>query len=484
MADTQHVQDPLEPTEPTEPPAPGAPKEEPEQASTDNPYGLQDALQEQIELALDEARLNEVERLAGGLHSADMADLMERLHPDDRRTVVGVIRPALETDAEFLTYLNPDIREDIIELLNPEELARALTGLDSDDAFEIIEDLEDNVRDDVLNAMPTIARRWIEQGLNYPEYSAGRLMQREFIAVPMFWTVGKTIDFLRTAEDLPDDFYDVFVIDPRYRPTGDIKISKILRSKRSIRLADLVEEEIRSVPATMDQEEVAFLFRQYALTSAAVVDPDGRLIGVVTVDDVVDVIDEEAEDDLLKMGGVSEGDLYRDVVETSRARFAWLGVNLVTAIIASSVIAVFEGTIEQVVALAVLMPIVASMGGNAGTQTLTVAVRAIAMKELSSRNARKVMWKEVLVGGINGVLFAVIAGAVAAAWFQDPLLGLVIGSAMVVTLIIAGLSGTLIPLALDRFKVDPAVASGVFLTTVTDVVGFFAFLGLAAWVLL
>ena len=457
---------------------------EPEAASTDNPYGLQEELQREIEQALDDARLEEVERLASGLHSADMADLLERLHPEDRQTVVEVIRPALQTDAEFLTYLNPDVREDVVEQLDPEELARALTGLDSDDAFTVIEELDDDVREAVLNAMPTIARRWIEEGLNYPEYSAGRLMQREFIAVPMFWTVGKTIDFLRVAEDLPDEFYDVFVIDPRYRPTGDIKISKILRSKRSIRLADLVEEEIRTVPATMDQEEVAFLFRQYDMTSAAVVDGDGRLIGVVTVDDVVDVIDEEAEDDLFKMGGVREGDLYHDVMETSRARFAWLGVNLITAVVASSVIAMFEGTIQQVVALAVLMPIVASMGGNAGTQTLTVAVRAIAMKELSGHNARRVMWKEVLVGSINGVLFAVIAGAVAALWFQDMLLGLVIGSAMIVTLIIAGLSGTIIPLALDRFNVDPAVASGVFLTTVTDVVGFFAFLGLAAWVLL
>ncbi|MCA8909326.1 MAG: magnesium transporter [Rhodospirillaceae bacterium] len=457
---------------------------EPEAASSDNPYGLQEELQREIEQALDDARLEEVERLASGLHSADMADLLERLHPEDRQTVVEVIRPALQTDAEFLTYLNPDVREDVVEQLDPEELARALTGLDSDDAFTVIEELDDDVREAVLNAMPTIARRWIEEGLNYPEYSAGRLMQREFIAVPMFWTVGKTIDFLRVAEDLPDEFYDVFVIDPRYRPTGDIKISKILRSKRSIRLADLVEEEIRTVPATMDQEEVAFLFRQYDMTSAAVVDGDGRLIGVVTVDDVVDVIDEEAEDDLFKMGGVREGDLYHDVMETSRARFAWLGVNLITAVVASSVIAMFEGTIQQVVALAVLMPIVASMGGNAGTQTLTVAVRAIAMKELSGHNARRVMWKEVLVGSINGVLFAVIAGAVAALWFQDMLLGLVIGSAMIVTLIIAGLSGTIIPLALDRFNVDPAVASGVFLTTVTDVVGFFAFLGLAAWVLL
>jgi magnesium transporter len=251
-----------------------------------------------------------------------------------------------------------------------------------------------------------------------------------------------------------------------------------------VRLADLLAEEIKTVPATMDQEEVAFLFRHYGLVSAPVVDEAGRLIGVITVDDVVDVIDEEAEDDLLKLGGVSEDDLYRAVLDTSRSRFSWLGVNLATAILASLVIALFEGTIEQLVALAVLMPIVASMGGNAGTQTLTVAVRSLAMKELTRGNAWRVVWKEVLVGGINGVLFAILTGVIAGLWFGEVLLGAVIGAAMIVNLVAAGFFGSVIPLALDRLRVDPAVASGVFLTTVTDVVGFFAFLGLAAWILL
>ena len=474
MTETQY--DPPEEPRPSRSPA--------DPASTENPYGLDDDLPNAVATALSAGDGPLVDALVEPLHAADLADLLERLAPHDRMALVDVVRARLQTEPVILSSLDEDIREEVVDALDPAELAQALTELDSDDAFGIIEDLDDDLRRRILRAMPTMARRWIEEGLTFPEYSAGRLMQREFIAVPMYWTVGKTIDFLRTARDLPEEFYDIFVIDPMYRPTGDVRISSILRSKRSVRLADLVAEEIRTVPADMDQEEVAFLFRQYDLTSAAVVDDAGRLIGVVTVDDIVDVIDEEAEDDLLKMGGVREDDLYRDVVHTSRARMPWLVINLVTAIIASVVIALFEDTIAQVVALAILMPIVASQGGNAGTQTLTITVRALAMKELTSANARRIAWKEVLVGGVNGVLLAVITGAVAGVWFGDVVLALVIAAAIVVNLVVAGLSGTVIPLALDRLRVDPAVASGVFLTTVTDVVGFFAFLGLATWILL
>ena len=468
----------------TAPDLPPRGRPEPEQASTENPYGLQDELQQQIEDALDDERLGDAERIVVQLHSADLADLLERLHPDDRRAIVGLIRPQLREDPEVLTYLNEDIRGDVLEQMAPAELAQALAELDSDDALDIIEELEEDERRSVLDSLPALDRRWAEEGLSFPEFSAGRLMQREFIAVPMFWTVGKTIDYLREAENLPDEFFDIFVVDPRYRPTGDVRISQILRSKRSVRLADLVDEEIRPVPAAMDQEEVAFIFRQYALTSAPVVDDAGRLIGVITVDDVVDVIDEEAEDDIYKLGGIQESDLYLDALNTSRSRITWLVVNLGTAILASAVIGLFEGAIDQLVALAVLMPIVASMGGNAGTQTLTVAVRALAMKELSGRNAARLVWKEILVGLFNGVLLALVTGLVAGVWFGEPMLGIVMAVAMVGTLIVAGLSGALIPLALERLKVDPAVASGVFLTTVTDVVGFFLFLGLAAAVLL
>ncbi len=459
-------------------------RQQPEQDTSDQGYGLRDELQRQIEEALDAHDTAQVERLLNTLHLADLADLLERLHPEDRQTVVGIIRPTLRIDPDLLAYLSEDVRDELLQHLAPDELAAAVAELDSDDAFGVIETLDDDKRRAVLASLPALERRWAEESLSFPEYSAGRLMQREFVAVPMFWTVGKTIDYLRMAETLPDEFYDIFVVDPRYRPTGDVRISQILRSKRSVRLADLVTEEIRTVPATVDQEEVAFLFRQYDLTSAPVVDDAGRLIGVITVDDIVDVINEEAEDDILKMGGVIEDDLYRDVIETSRARFSWLGVNLITAVVASAVIAIFESTIEQVVALAVLMPIVASMGGNAGTQSLTVVVRALATKELSDRNARRVMWKEMLVGCINGLLFAAIAGTIAALWFGQILLGVVIGMAMIATLMVAGLSGALIPVLLEKLKIDPAVASSVFLTTVTDVVGFFTFLGLAAWILL
>jgi magnesium transporter len=393
-------------------------------------------------------------------------------------------RPHLIGDPEVLTYLDEALREQILDILEPGEIARAMAELDSDDALGLVEDLDEEKREAVLDALPARERLLVEEGLTFPEYSAGRLMQREVVAVPMFWTVGKAIDWLREARNLPDDFHIILAVDPAYRPTAILKLSHILRNRRSAKLRELSSEEIRTIPAEMDQEEVALMFRQYGLVSAPVVDGAGRLIGVITVDDVVDVIDEEAEDDMLKLGGVSGDDLYRATIDTTRARFSWLAVNLLTAIVASGVIAIFESTIEQVVALAVLMPIVASMGGNAGTQSLTVAVRAIAVRELTGDNARRVLSKEVLVGLLNGVIFAVIAGPIAAFWFGDVMIGVVIGSAMILTLICAGFSGTVIPLLLERLKVDPAVASAVFLTTVTDVVGFFAFLGLAAWILI
>jgi magnesium transporter len=325
--------------------------------------------------------------------------------------------------------------------------------------------------------------------LTYPEDSAGRLMQRELVAIPSYWTVGETIDFMRQAaerdaDELPEEFYDIFVVDPKHQPLGTVPLSRVLRTKRPVKVSDLMASEIRPVPVTMDQEDVAFLFRQYDLASAPVVSEDGRLVGVVTHDDVVDVIDEEAEEDLMRMGGVTGTDLYRAAIDTTRSRFSWLVVNLATAIVASIVIGLFEGTIQQIVALAVLMPIVASMGGNAGTQTLTVAVRALAMKELTASNALRIVGKEVLVGGFNGLLFAVLMGIVAWLWFASPEIGIVIAAAMMINLIVAGFAGVAIPVGLDRTGIDPAVGSVVLLTTITDVVGFAVFLGLAALFLL
>ncbi|MFM2044408.1 MAG: putative magnesium transporter [Pseudomonadota bacterium] len=436
---------------------------------------------------LDAGEEVRVAALLADMHAGDIARVLEQAGGADRESLVALLRP--DFDAEILAYLPVELRDEIVEILNPKELAAAVAELDTDDAVDVIQDLDEDAQREILANLPPETRALVEEGLTFPEYSAGRLMSREFVSVPQFWTVGGLLDYLRAAAgaegpELPDQFYDIFIVDPMHRVAGAVPLSRVMRARRTVKLKDILTEDIHRIPATMDQEEVARLFRRYGLVSAPVVDKAGRLIGAVTVDDVVDVITEEAEADLLAMGGVGEGDLYRAVLDTTKSRFSWLAVNLVTAIVASIVIGLFEATIEQVVALAVLMPIVASMGGNAGTQTLTVAVRALATKELSEANAGRVIWKEVLVGTVNGILFAIIAAGVAYAWFGDILIGAVIGAAMVINLISAGLFGAVIPLVLDRLKIDPAVASSVFLTTVTDVVGFLAFLGLASVVLL
>jgi magnesium transporter len=438
---------------------------------------LSHELVDRIEAAVRENDEATVRALVEPLSPADVADILEGLNDEDRVGLIQNLGDAL--DPEVLPELNDAVLEDVLEFLEPDELAAAVADLESDDALEVIGDLEPEQLEDLLGRLPEADQVLLRQGLTYPEYTAGRLMQRDLLAIPGFWTVGDTIDFLRGSQDLPDDFYDIFVIDPRHSPIGQIALSRILRNRRHIMISDIMESPLISFSVTMDQEDLAHEFRQRNLTSAPIVGEDGRLLGVVTIDDIVDVIDEEHEDDLLRMGGVAEGDLYQDTLETTKARFRWLLLNLGTAILASAVIAMFEATIDQIVALAVLMPIVASMGGNAGTQTLTVSVRALAMRQLTRRNAMRILWKEVTVGGINGFLFAVIAGLLAGAWFGDPILGCVIAAAMIVNMVVAGFFGVGIPLALDRLKIDPAVASSVLLTTVTDVVGFFAFLGLA-----
>lgn len=458
-------------------------KRSPEQRAAEAP-----GADEQVGLALEFVRAVEAAIAAGDearvrdllapLHPAGVADLLERLPGEVRQALVDVLRPGL--DPEVLSELDETVRETVMERLHTEEVAAAVTELDSDDAVDLIEDLDKDVQQEVLEAVPEKDRVILETGLAYAEDSAGRLMQRELVAVPGYWTVGEVIDYLRSEEDLPRDFYDLIVVDPRHRPIGSIPLSWILRTKRPIKVGDIMEPDLITVPVTMDQEEVAFLFRQHDLVSAPVVESDGRLVGVITIDDVVDVIDEEAEEDIMHLGGVSTDDLYNAALATTRSRFSWLLVNLGTAFLASVVIFQFEETIEKIVALAVLMPIVASMGGNAGTQSLTVAVRAIAMKELTPTNAFRIVGKEVLVGSFNGLLFAALAGVAAWLWFGDGAIGLVIAAAMIINLVVAGLAGTAIPIGLARTGVDPAVASGVFLTTITDVIGFLAFLGLAA----
>ena len=431
-----------------------------------------------------------VRTLMAELHPADAADLLERLGADERARVVEILRSNF--DSEIFSELDETVRDHVVECLGVENVAAFIVGMDSDDALEVVEELDEDEQQQVLDAIPVGDRTLIEEGLSYPEDSAGRLMQREVVTIPTFWNVGETIDFLRKSADrddgegeneLPTQFFDLFVVDPSHKPVGTIPLSRILRTRRPVSVTDIMETEMKLLPVTTDQEDVAFVFRQRDLVSAPVVDDGGRLVGAVTIDDVVDVIDEEHEEDIMLLGGVKEDDLYDATLDTTRARFMWLLINLGTAILASIVIGLFDATLEQMVALAVLMPIVASMGGNAGTQSLTVAVRALAMKELTSTNAVRVIGKEALVGVFNGVLFAVLIGIVVWLWFGSVGLGVVIGLAMIVNMFVAGLAGTTIPLALDRMGIDPAVASSVFLTTLTDVVGFFVFLGLAALLL-
>ncbi|MEE2996451.1 MAG: magnesium transporter, partial [Pseudomonadota bacterium] len=416
------------------------------------------------------------------LHTAEVADLIEMLRGPMRTQLIEFLRPKF--DPEILTELDEMIRDEVAAQLGTDTIAKAIATLDSDDALNLISTLEETKQRSVLHAISYALRSMLEEGLAFPEESAGRLMQREFVAVPSFWNVGEVIDFLRESDDLPDDFYDIFVVDPRHRLIGYVALSHILRTKRPVAISEVMLSEFVSVPVNMDQEEVAYVFAQQDLISAPVVDNFERLIGVITVDDIVDVIQQEAEEDIMRLGGVHEDDLYAAVFETGKSRFSWLFVNLLTAIMASLVIGLFQGTIEQVVMLAVLMPIAASMGGNAGTQTLTVAVRAIATKELTPANALRVLSKEILVGTFNGILFALIIGVIAWVWAGSIAIAIVMSVAIIITMVIAGLAGAAIPFGLSRTRFDPAIASGVFLTTVTDVVAFVAFVGLGAWFLI
>jgi len=442
-----------------------------------NPDVIRDAI-----MALDSDDGAAIHEIVEPLHPAEIADLIEMLRGPMRTQLVELLRPKF--DPEILAELDETVRDEVAEQLGTETIAKAIAALDSDDALNLISALEETKQRRVLHAISFALRSMLEEGLAFPEESAGRLMQREFVAVPAFWSVGEVIDFLRESDDLPDDFYDVFVVDPRHRLIGYVALNRVLRAKRPVKVRDIMIDEFVSVPVKMDQEEVAYVFAQQNLVSAPVVDESERLIGVITIDDIVDVIHQEAEEDIMRLGGVQEDDLYAAVIDTGRARFMWLFVNLVTAVLASVVIGLFQGTLEQVVMLAVLMPIAASMGGNAGTQTLTVAVRAIAMKELTTANAFRVMSKEVLVGTFNGLLFALIIGVIAFIWSGSVGIGAVMAAAMIITMIIAGLVGAAIPLGLSRTRFDPAIASGVFLTTVTDVVAFLAFLGLGTWFLI
>ncbi|WP_421851231.1 magnesium transporter [Oricola sp.] len=413
------------------------------------------------------------------LHASELGDLLEALENDARRQLARLLGDRF--DFASLTEVDEAIRLDIVGALPNEQIAKAVQEIDSDDAVYILEDLEEDDQAEILAKLPFTERIRLRRSLDYPEESAGRRMQTEFVAVPPYWSVGQTIDYMRDSDDLPNSFAQIFVIDPTFHLVGAVDLDRILRTKRPVKIEDVMHETRHAIPAEMDQEEAAQRFEQYDLLSAAVVDQNERLVGVLTIDDVVDVIQEEAEEDLRRLGGVGDEELSDSVIETTRSRFLWLLVNLATAVLASLVIGLFDATISQMVALAILMPIVASMGGNAGTQTMTVAVRALATRDIDIYNAARIIRRELTVGILNGLLFAAIIGVVAAVWFLDVGLGGVIAAAMVVNMICAALAGILIPLLLHRAGADPAIASSVFVTTVTDVVGFFAFLGLAAW---
>ncbi|MGC2085328.1 MAG: magnesium transporter [Bradyrhizobium sp.] len=412
------------------------------------------------------------------LHEADLGDLIAALAPEDRVRLVELT--GTDFDFSALNEVDDAVREEILEELEPETVAEGVRELESDDAVELLEGLDQEDQEEILEHLPPSERDVLTRSLDYPEGSAGRRMQSEFIAVPPDWTVGQTIDYMRETADLPERFYEIYAVDGTRHWQGAISLDALLRARRPVPLGDLIDEDRRRVSVTDDLAEVARMFGKYNLVAAPVLDADNRLAGVITIDDVVDVIEEEADEDFKALGGVSGDEELSDSVWTiAKGRFNWLLINLATAFLASSVLGLFEGQLEQMVALAVLAPIVASQGGNAATQTMTVAVRALATRELGSSNAFRVVMRELLVGLLNGLAFALVTGVAAMAWFKTPGLGIVIGLAMITNLVAGALGGILIPMVLDRVRADPAVASGTFVTTVTDVVGFFSFLGIA-----
>ncbi|UVO55586.1 magnesium transporter [Sphingomonas sp. SUN039] len=416
--------------------------------------------------------------LVSPLHPADLADLFE-LAPEDRRGAMAAAFGDL-LDGDVLAEMNDHVREGMIDQLEPHQVADIAAELDTDDAVAIIEDMDDADQAAVLRALDPDDRAAIEAALSYPEESAGRLMQRDLVAVPEHWSVGQTIDWLRDNADLTTDFWEIFVVDPAHKPIGTCQLSWILRTPRSVAIADVMKREQTLIPVDMDQEEVALRFQKYALISAAVVDGDGRLAGMITVDDIVHVIQQEAGEDILRLSGAGDGDINEPILMTVRTRLTWLVVNLGTAILAASVVGFFQGEIAKFALLAVLMPIVSGMGGNAGTQTLAVVVRALATNQLTSSNTRRMILREFRIALANGSALGLMIGYAVALIFGNPMLGLVIGSAMVINNLVAGLSGILVPVTLEKFEVDPAVSSAVFVTMMTDVMGFFSFLGLAS----
>jgi magnesium transporter len=433
-----------------------------------------------VRAVLDAVEADDVETvraLVEPLHPADLADLFELVPGEQRAALASAVADRL--DGDVLAEMNDWVRDALIDALEPHQVADLAAELDTDDAVAIIEDLDESEQRAVLRALDPDDRAAIEEALSFPEESAGRLMQRELIAVPEHWTVGDVLDFLRGSETLATDFWEIFVVDPAHRPVGTCQLSWILRSPRSVAVSDVMKREQTLIPVDMDQEEVALRFQKYALISAAVTDGSGRLVGVITVDDIVHIIQEEAGEDALLLSGAGEGDINQPVLDSYRTRVRWLITNLFTALIASTIIALFEDTIARMVALATLMPIVAGVGGNAGTQTMAVTVRALATNQLTQSNTMRSVLREIQVALMNGATIALLIGVGVSLVFGNAWLGGVIGAAMMTNILIAGLAGVLVPLTLERFGADPAVASSVFVTMTTDSMGFLVFLGLA-----
>ena len=438
------------------------------------------ALMDSINLGL----IDKTQSLLSDVSSGELANIIEQLDATNRKKLIFFLGSSIEP--EIILELDKDIRKEIISVVGEHTFLNVVSKLDTDDLIVVLEELDDDLRGQYLKLLPKKSQReLVKKGLKFPENTAGRIMSTNVVSISASWTIGKTLKFLRQKKDLlPDDIYEVYILDSKRKPIGTLNLNTIVRSSTNTLVKDIMNTQFKTIPINTDQEEIALGFRQNNLIAAPVVDKAGKIVGQINSDDIIDIIEEEAEEDLLRLSGVQSGDTFSAVLQTIKSRFGWLLINLFTAIAASFVIAIFETSLKQVVALAILMPIVASMGGNAGTQTLTVAVRSLALREITRANALRVIGKEFAVGAINGIIFAAIIGTVASYWFNMPLLGFVIAAAMILNLIIACLSGILIPLILDKTGIDPAIASTVVLTTITDIFGFFTFLGLGSIYLL
>lgn len=449
---------------------------------TKKPYGLSEETVEQAYSFLEEHNYEEVRKILFKLHYADLADFIEASSVEQRQQIIEALGENF--NPQTLVEINSNVRESIIDLMGIDSIAGNINKLEPDEAIEILEDLSAKECEAILNSLPQEKQDALRDSLTYPKNSAGRLMEKLVVSVPEYWEVGQTIDYLRDNKHLPKDFHEIFVVDPKHTVIGSVLTSRVIRSSREVNIREIMKTDITIIDADMDQEEVSYIFSQYGLVSAPIVNKEARLVGVISIDEIVHVIEKEAEEDLFRMVGVNETDLHSAFFHTAKHRFPWLFTNLITACVTSLVIAQFESTIQSIVALAALMPIVASMGGNAGTQTLTVAVRAIANKDLNTKNATKVILKEMIANGFNGFFLSLFGGAIIHLWYHDTKLSLVFAISVIINFTLAGFFGSFIPIMLNKLRIDPAISSSVFLTSLTDIIGFFCFLSLAKFVLL